>query len=201
VFTLLLIRHATCDHVGRRIVGRMPGVSLNSAGRAQAQVLAEVACRLPIEAVYSGPLERAIETAEILAAPLGMAIRIAQGLDELDFGEWTGRTLDSLAGDPRWRDFNEARARTRIPGGELMEEAVDRAVREIERMERAHAGEVVVAVSHGDVIRGMLLRYLGLSLDTVHRVEVSPGSVSVARVDGAAAQILGINWVPAEPPI
>src|SRR3954465_7987607 len=98
MLTLLLIRHATCDHVGRRIVGRAPGVRLNAAGLAEAQALAELARGLPIEAVYSGPLGRAVQTAEILAAPLGKPVRIAPGLDELNFGEWTGRTLDSLAG-------------------------------------------------------------------------------------------------------
>jgi broad specificity phosphatase PhoE len=201
VLTLLLIRHATCDHVGRRLVGRAPGVRLNSAGLAEAQVLAEVAARLPIDAVYSGPLERAVQTAEILAAPLGAPIRVAPGLNELDFGEWTGRTLDSLAGDPRWRAFNEARATTRIPGGELMEEAVDRAAREIERIHQAHPDNIVAAVSHGDMIRGVLLRYLRLPMDAIHMIEVSPASVSVVRVGGATVQIRGINWVARVPPI
>jgi probable phosphoglycerate mutase len=192
--TALLIRHASCDHVGRRIAGRAPGVRLNARGRAEAEALAEALGERRIDAVYSGPLERAMETARPLAERLGRTVRTATGLDELDFGEWTGRTLDSLAEDPRWRAFNEARGATRIPGGELMGEAADRAMAELSRFRREHPHGVVAAVSHGDVIRGMLLRCLGLPLDAVHRLEVAPASVSVVRAFEDGAQVVGMNW-------
>jgi broad specificity phosphatase PhoE len=145
--------------------------------------------------VYSGPLERAMETAGALAERLGQPVRAAAGLDELDFGEWTGRSLASLAEDPRWRAFNEARSVTRIPGGELMGEAVERAMAELARFEREHPHGVVAAVSHGDVIRGVLLRCLGTPMDDVHRLEVATASVSVVRVCPGGGHVVGVNWV------
>jgi broad specificity phosphatase PhoE len=196
VLTVLLVRHAACDHVGHRIAGRAPGVCLNARGRAEARALAEALAGWRIDAVYSGPLERAMETAGALAERLGQAVRAAAGLDELDFGEWTGRSISSLAGDPRWRAFNEARGVTRIPGGELMGEAVERAMAELARFEREHPDGVVAAVSHGDVIRGVLLRCLGMPLDDVHRLEVAPASVSVVRVGSDGGQVVGVNWLP-----
>jgi broad specificity phosphatase PhoE len=199
VLTVLLIRHASCDHVGRRIAGRAPGVCLDARGRAEALALAKAMAGRRIDAVYSGPLERAMETARPLAERLGQTVRAAGGLDELDFGEWTGRSLASLAEDPRWRAFNTARASTRIPGGELMSEAADRAMAELSRFEREHPDGVVAAVSHADVIRGVLLRCLDMPLDAVHRLSVAPASVSVVRVFAEGAQVVGLNWVVGGP--
>ena len=126
-------------------------------------------------------------------------MRVAAGLDELDFGEWTGRSLASLADEPRWRAFNQARGATRIPGGELMSEAVDRAMAELARFDAKHPGGIVAAVSHGDVIRGVLLRCLGMPLDAVHRLQVSPASVSVVRVFPEGAQVVAVNWAVGGP--
>jgi broad specificity phosphatase PhoE len=194
MLTVLLIRHATCDHVGQRIAGRAPGVCLNSQGRAEARLLAEALAARRIDAVYSGPLERAMETARELAKRLGRTPHVAAGLDELDFGEWTGRSIGSLEADPRWRAFNQARGATRIPGGELMGEAVDRAMAELARFGREHPDGLVAAVSHGDIIRGVLLRCLGMPLDAVHRIEtVAPASVSVVRLFDGGAVVNAIN--------
>jgi len=198
--TLLLIRHAACDHVGRRLAGRSPGVHLNADGRHQAEALAAALARLPIGAVYSGPLERARETGAVLAERLGRPLGAASGLDELDYGDWTGRTLESLSDDPTWRAFNASRSTTRIPGGESMDEVVARAGAELERLRRAHPGGLVAAVSHGDVIRGLLLHALGVSLDHIHRLEIAPASVSVLRLfEEKVWQVLTVGWTPQGP--
>jgi probable phosphoglycerate mutase len=198
--TVLLIRHAVCDHVGQRIAGRSPGVHLNAQGRADAESLARVLAAGRVDAIYSGPLERALETAAALARPAGLPIRPAPGLDELDFGEWTGRTLGSLEGDAHWRLFNELRSATRIPGGELMGEAADRALGELARFGREHPHGRVAAVSHGDVIRAVLLRCLGMPLDAIHRLEVAPASVSVVEwQEGGSGRVPVVNWTVGAP--
>lgn len=204
MLTILLIRHATCDHVGRFIAGRAPGVHLNGAGREQARVLGGRLSRMRADApapggrlaaVYSGPLERATETAELLGRELGLPILIDPGLNELDFGAWTGRPLSELDDDPLWRAFNSAREATRIPGGELMSQAVERAVEALSRIEQAHPGALIAAVSHGDIIRGVLLRALHMCLDEIHRFEVRPASVSALEFgDGEPGRVLSVNW-------
>jgi broad specificity phosphatase PhoE len=199
MLTVLLIRHGTGDHIGQRIAGRAPGVHLNALGRLEVRRLAQALGGLGVEAIYSAPLERAVETAAALAEQFGLPVRPAPGLDELDFGQWTGRTLASLEGDPLWQAFNDARASTRIPGGELMCEAADRAIAELKRFERDHADGLVAAVSHGDVIRAVLLRCLGLPLDAVHRLEVAPASVSVLRMFPDARRVAAINWTVGTP--
>lgn len=192
--TVLLIRHGMCDPVGKSIAGRTPGVHLNRQGRAQAADLARVLSRLPIEAVYSSPMERAVETALPLGLALGRPVREAPGLTELDFGEWTGRSLVELERDPRWPAFNEHREATRIPGGESMGEVVSRAVGTLSDILRTHGEAVVAAVSHGDVIRAVLMHCLGAPLDRIHGLEVAPGSVSAVQLGEGASRVLAVNW-------
>ncbi len=113
---LYLVRHAVADGVGSIIHGRRPGVSLNEVGREQAAWLAERLRDDQLHAVYSSPLERARETAEAIAAPHRVPVCIEPGLNEMNFGEWTGRSVEELREHPRWRAFNERRSATRVPG-------------------------------------------------------------------------------------
>ncbi len=72
---LLLIRHAENNYLKlNRLPGRLPGVHLNRRGKAQARFLAERLKAAPIKAVYSSPLERAMETALPLAKALGLEV-------------------------------------------------------------------------------------------------------------------------------
>lgn len=192
--TVLLVRHAMCDPVGRVLAGRAPGVHLNRPGSVQAAALGAALGGLGIAAVYSSPLERAVETAAPLAHAAGVPVRVSAGLLELDFGQWTGREMAELESDPLWRAFNLHRATTRIPGGETMEEVVARAARAVEDIRHAHEGGLVAAVSHGDVIRALLAHYAGMSLDHLHRLEVAPASVSALAAEKWGTRLLSLNW-------
>lgn len=189
-----LIRHAAHGLLGHKMAGRMPGVSLSSEGSAQAQRLADRLASLPIGAVYASPLERARETAQPLADALGLTIEIADQVNELDFGDWTGGTLEELSEIPEWRLFNSFRSGTRIPGGELMLEAQGRIVGFLERAARRHMEAHIAVVSHGDVIKSALAYYLGVSLDLFQRIEISPASVSIVELHLWGPRVLALNW-------
>jgi probable phosphoglycerate mutase len=192
--TLLLFRHGLCDPVGRSIAGRSPGVHLNSSGRRQASALAEVLSPLPVIAVYSSPQERARETAEPAAERLGLPVRVAAELAELDYGDWTGRTLASLADDAEWQRFNRERGSTRIPGGETMAEIVTRAAGAVSEIRARHPDAIVAAFTHGDVIRALLASWAGMPLDHMLRLEVAPGSTTAVRLS-PEPQLLMLNWL------
>lgn len=194
VSTVLLIRHGQCDPVGRSIAGRRPGVHLNEAGRRQVRALARTLEHLPVAALYSSPLDRARETAEALAERSGLPVRIASGLEELDYGAWTGRSLDSLAGDPVWRRFNLERGATRIPDGETMGEVVERAENAVGEMMAAHPEALLAAVTHGDLIRALLASWAGMPLDHMLRIDIAPGSVSAVRLF-PEPHLLTVNWL------
>ena len=188
--TFFLIRHAAHDLLGHAIAGRMSGVSLNAVGRAQAERLAERLASVPFQAVFSGPLERTRETAQPLARRLGLPLHICEEIGELDFGDWTGRTLAELADLPGWQPFNAYRSGTRIPGGELMVEAQTRMVVAMERLRAQYPGGHLALVSHGDILKAALAYYLGVPLDLFQRIGISPASVSVITLSEYGPRIL-----------
>ena len=191
--TVLLVRHGSNDYVGRALAGRSLGVHLNAAGRVEAGRLARRLAPLPIAAVYSSPLERAVETAAPLAVARSLDPRLVEAAAEIDFGEWTGRTIAELEADPLWRRFNTERSTTRPPGGELMAEAQARMVGAVEDLRAAHPGETIALVSHADVIRAALAHYAGIPLDAIGRFEIRPASVTTLRLWDAWTLVLGVN--------
>jgi broad specificity phosphatase PhoE len=198
--TLLLIRHAACDPVGRSIAGRTPGVHLNALGRKQVDTLAAEVAELPIEAVYSSPLERAMQTALTLGQRRGVPVEQSAGLNEIDFGEWTGRTLAELEPSAEWQRFNTYRSGTRIPGGETMQEVLTRTLGELHRIEACHpGGSLVAVVSHADVLRAAISHFLGMPLDLMLRLELDPASVSIAELQPYGPRLLLLNGGPGWP--
>ena len=94
---ILLIRHGENDYVKeQRLPGRKPGIHLNKKGRSQAQAVAKKLSQAPIKAVYSSPLERAMETAEPIAKALDLKVITRQGLIETDVGKWQGKKIKNL---------------------------------------------------------------------------------------------------------
>lgn len=197
--TVFLVRHGAHDLLGRTVAGRMPGVPLNREGLAQAGRAARRLGRERIAALYSGPLERARETAEPISASLGLAPIVSSGIDEVDYGEWTGHDLAGLEDDERWHAWNHHRATSRIPGGETMDEVASRGAAAIEGWRRAHPDAAVAAASHGDLIRAVVCRLLGLSYDRVHSFDVDPGSVTTLVVWEGGGKLLTLNERPGEP--
>jgi broad specificity phosphatase PhoE len=190
---LLLIRHAAHVELGRTLSGRRRDIALSAEGLEQAEIVADLLAVEPLDAVYSSPRERAWYTARELAERLGQKVRPADGLDEVDFGEWTGMSFDALEGDPGWDQWNSARASARPPGGESMEEAIGRAVAEVQRIALEHRGGTVAAVSHCDIIRGLIAYYLGLPLDNLLRFDVDPASVSRLVIGDWGARVASVN--------
>ena len=101
----LLIRHAAHDLLGRALTGRAPGLHLNAQGKLEAERLADRLAVFSISAIYTGPLERARETAEPLSNRLRMELSLAPAFDEIDFGSWTMlpfSDLEQRPDDSRW---------------------------------------------------------------------------------------------------
>lgn len=187
------MRHAAHDLLGRVLTGRMPGVSLNEAGRAQALRLAGHFAGRPIVAVVSSPLERAQETAAPIAAALGLEVVVNPGLHEIDFGDWTGASFGALQGMAGWDAWNRFRSMAPTPGGETMLQALARALDAIACICRAYPAGEVVLVSHQDVLKAVLAHCVGAPLDLLHRIELAPASRSVVRIDDADVRVDGMN--------
>lgn len=191
--TLLLIRHGMTDAIGRRLTGRMPGVPLNQLGRKQVRSLAERLRSLPLAAVYASPLERTRETAGAVALPHGREVVLREGLIESEFGELSGRTMAELESDVDWRRFNSHRSGTRVPGGEHLFEIQARMVSELLWIRDRHPEQVVAVVSHADPLRAALCAFTGISVDLMHRLELSPAGVSVLFLTRDLVSLRALN--------
>jgi probable phosphoglycerate mutase len=193
VTVVLLIRHAHTDTAGKRLTGWSRGVHLNERGRREASALAERLDGVPIGALYTSPLERCRETAAPLARARGLSVAARRGLLEVDYGEWTGRTIAGLRRTKLWRVVQHAPSRIRFPGGESLLDVQARSVAEIERIASAHPKETVAIVTHADVVRLLVAHYAGMHLDDLQRLVVDPASVSVIALGDGAARIVKVN--------
>jgi probable phosphoglycerate mutase len=190
---LFLIRHGMTDVVGRVLAGWTPGVHLNTEGRQQVERLTKRLSGTRIDAIYSSPLERTRETAREIAAAQGLDVVVSEGVGEVRYGEWTGKTIEEVAGDARWRRWNEHRGEARSPGGESMLEIQSRVVSELLRIADAHPDQTVAVVSHGDPIRAAMAYFLATPLHLVLRIAIDPASVSVVRIEEWGIEVLGLN--------
>ena len=201
--TVLLLRHGLTAMTGPVLAGRTPAVHLDDRGKAQAAAVADRLAVLPLSVVVTSPLERCAETARAVARAQKAAGRTVphrsdRRLLECDYGDWTGRTIKSLAKDPLWPVVQAHPSGVRFPGGESMAAMAERAVRAVREIDADLAGRygpqaLWVACSHGDVIKSILADALGLHLDLFQRLVVDPCSVSVVRYTAGRPFVLGTN--------
>ncbi|HEX2965866.1 MAG TPA: histidine phosphatase family protein [Syntrophorhabdaceae bacterium] len=192
---VLLIRHAMTDMVDVGLPGRKPGIHLNDSGRREADILADRLSVFPIRAFFSSPLERAVETVGPACGRFGMEPRISDLLNEVDFGEWTGRNFESLKGDEVWWRFNHVRSTVRIPCGETMLEVQKRAVLQMENIASEFTSGIAAVVSHGDVIRTTLAYYAGFPIDMLTRITIDTISISMIAIGEGRPRIICVNCV------
>lgn len=197
VTIVLLIRHGENEWVSTgKLAGRTPGVHLNDKGRQQAQQLADYLKIQPIEALYSSPLERCVETAMPLAEVLHLPVQMEPGVLEVDYGDWHGIELKQASQRPEWMLVQHYPSIFRFPEGEGLRQTQHRAVDGVERIVANHPDAVVAIFSHGDVIRTLMAHYAGVPLDLFQRLQISTGSVSTIRFVEGRPAIVNMNLLP-----
>jgi probable phosphomutase (TIGR03848 family) len=175
--------------------GRAEGLHLADKGRAQAKVVAEriAAMEKPPTAVYASPLERTRETAAPIASALGLRVRTARGLIEVDVGDWTEKSLARLYKTREWPTVQRWPSGFRFPGGESFTEMSTRSLTAVLELVKVHPGETIVAVSHADPIKAMVAATAGIPLDLVQRLVISPCSVSALLFTGGGPAVMCMN--------
>lgn len=185
-----LVRHGTHDEIGKVLSGRS-AIALNDSGQEEASALIEMFAPWPFVSIHSSPRRRALETARPISARHGIAIVEAPALDEVDFGRFTGCTFQALDGDADWRRWNADRAMARCPHGETMGEAVARARDYLMTLQPAETP--ALCVTHCDIIRGVVIDLLGMSLDRIFAVDCDPGSVTTLAIDDGSIRLVRLN--------
>ena len=182
--TLILLRHGVTPHTsGRRFSGGLGGDNpgLSDEGREQIRAAATWLTELKdkIDAVVCSPVRRTRESADIVAAELGLPLEEEPGFAEMEFGVWDGLSFMEVAEQHKesfeaWLgDLDSA-----PPGGESFRTVEARVQAGLDRVLEQHAGRTVVVVSHVTPIKTLVANALKAPLDAVFRMELSPASIS-----------------------
>jgi len=195
---LLLIRHGENDFTKKhKLAGYTPNVHLNERGQSQAQALADALKEVPIKAIYSSPLERAVETATPIAAARELEIQNEAGLLETNVGKWQGRSLAALRLQKHWKVVQNAPSRAQFPEGETFYECQTRIVAALDSISRKYKPQDIVAcVFHADPIKLAVAHYIGLPLDHFQRLSCDTGSLTALYVNESGANLIKLNQRP-----
>ena len=195
---LLLIRHGENEFVKTgKLAGRLPGIHLNDRGRQQAAALAESLKDTPLKAIYSSPLERAVETAEPIIADRKLEIQLRPDLMDNDIGSWQGRSLKQLSRTKKWKIVQRAPSRFTFPNGESFLQTQARIASCLDEIAASHKPKDIVAVVfHADPIKLAVSHFIGLSLDNFQRLGCDTGSVTFIYVSEGSAHLMRLNQKP-----
>jgi broad specificity phosphatase PhoE len=193
---IFFVRHGeTTWNRQKRVMGRQE-IALNRVGVAQAKRIARLIPEIGVEAVYSSPLTRAMETARILASPASLPVKTDARLTEVAFGHWEGRLFKDLRKDKVYQRFVATPLESAVPGGETITDVQERGLKAIRSALKELPRARIVFVSHGDIIRAVLCHFLGLALEEYRRLRIDTGSLSGLETDGDWAEVKFLNYLP-----
>ncbi len=174
-----LLRHGQTEHTPERRFSGRNDLPLSRTGRAEAEAAGARVADLGVEVVLASPLRRTRETAEIVAAVLGLPVTVDEDLAELDFGDLEGLTMEEArARHPLAVRRFFADVTVAAPGGESIADVSARVARARRRILDQHAGRTVLVVSHVTPVKLLLAAGLGVGDDVVHRVFLEAASLS-----------------------
>ena len=180
--TLLLLRHGETKHTRAKRFSGSGGLdpSLSDDGRAQAVAAAARLRQLGgVDAVVASPLARTRETADVVAAALGLDVRIDEGVAECAFGDWEGLTFAEVqAQDPVALEQWLASTAVAPPGGESFDELTGRVGRARDRLIARYPGQTVVVVTHVSPIKTLVRLALDAPARAIYRMELTPASLT-----------------------
>lgn len=191
-----LVRHGMHDWLlpgQNRLAGAVPGVGLNERGREDAARAAAMLASAPLQWVVASPLQRTVETGEILAREHHLALTTDERFVEWRLGPWEGMWLDEIRDryPEEWRIWREDPISLRLPGAETLTQVADRM--EAGFRDWAERGGSGVIVTHQDPLAALLCRLIGIPLPRMRTLDIRTGSVSTCRFVPWGHVIMSIN--------
>lgn len=191
---VLLIRHASNDMLkDGRLAGWTPGVHINSDGQREVDALARRTAHIPLTAIYSSPLERAMDTALAIGTCQHLEVQVRREIGEMRAGEWEGKKISEVNETEIFKQLQTKPIGVHLPGGESIDEVQSRMVAAIDMLVIAHPRQVIAVVSHADPLKAALAHYLGMDLNNFQRLAIEPASVSVVMFGEKGPLVLKIN--------
>lgn len=195
---MLLIRHgATAFNLEQppRLQGCESDGPLSQTGKQQAQRTSQLLQDHPIAAIYSSPLLRAKQTAQVIAADHDLDIQCVEPLREVNVGSWGGRKWNEIERDEpvAYRRFMSDSAKHGYVGGENLSQLAARVVPAMEEILASNLGRCIVVVAHSVVNRTYLAHLLGIPIGRAHRVTYDNCGVSIIQYRSGKTKLKAIN--------
>jgi len=195
-----LIRHGATEHnlaQPPRLQGRRLDAPLAPEGRWQAERTAQLLANAQLQAVYTSPLLRARQTAQLIALPHQAPLYEVKDLVEIDVGQWEGMDWAAIRQlDPQWCELFEADAgQYGYPDGENFQQVQQRAVPVLRQIVAQHLGQSIAVVSHNVVNRCVLAYVLGIPLAQYRRITQDNCGVSLLRWQPEKMKVITLNTI------
>ena len=192
---IILIRHGeTAFNASETFRGRAD-VPLNENGLKQAQLLGEYLRDEKIDAVYSGPLQRAVKTAEAIAGHQGLSVIVVDNLNDIDCGSWEGLTLKEVKEkySELYQDWLDTPEQVKLPGGESLDDVRNRALPFMQdAVMRCGKGKIAL-VSHRAVHKVLICALLRMDNSSFWSFKLDTGGISRFVFDGNKAVLISHN--------
>jgi len=195
---VFLIRHGVTPwHAESRVLGQRD-IPLSPTGLEQARAAAEALAAVKLDEVLSSPLQRAVQTAEIIGNRVGIDVARDPRLMDFKLGRWSGLGYAEVAASSEYQRFLREPTATSLPDVENLDAVQRRAIGAVEQALRdAAPGDAIALVTHSGLVRLLLSHYMGSPAVNYHRIRVSPGSISILSFsdDRELPRILAVNAV------
>jgi alpha-ribazole phosphatase len=195
---LWLVRHPEPDEAVRGVCYGSLDVALSPRGIEQAQSIARRLSSQRLDAIYTSPRQRCLETARYIAAGRSCAVEPVDALRELNFGDFEGRPYDEIAEcyPNLYCEWMEHPTEVHFPGGENFRTMADRVIDVTRELVAWHPNEHIMFVSHGGAIRVILADVLSMQPHSIFRIGQSYGAVNRIRYTGDTATVELMNSCP-----
>ena len=194
--SIIFLRHGQAKNNTERVLaGRTPGVPLTEEGVDQSEKAAKFLEEMNISAIYSSPIERAKNTAEIVGKHNSIDVRIDDRLIELDMGKFTGKPYDEIFSSHGnvFMKFYRGELEIAHNGVETFEEVKKRIRDMVDHVIDNHPDENVVLVTHMDPIKAMLSTVVSFSPENLYELIIPNASLNIFREYKRKFSISGIN--------
>jgi broad specificity phosphatase PhoE len=199
---LLLIRHAQTDQM---MVGRCCGaldVDLSPQGVRHAEVIAATLSTVPIAAIYTSPLRRAMASAQPLADLLHRELLVEDDLREMDFGECEGATFSEIEArfPDLYREWMTSPSTVTFPGGESFAVVQQRSWALVTALRSRHPHELVAVFTHAGVVRSLLAQLLAMPDNAAFRLGQDYGALNVVdwTTGDPVLRVMNLRWEPTD---
>lgn len=193
---LIFLRHGQAkNNVERRLAGRSLGVPLTKTGIQQVKDIAKFLKKMKITSIYSSPIERAKQTAEIVATHCSLDYKIDDRLIELDMGKFTGKPYDEIFASHGnvFLKFYDGDVEIANNGVETFMEVKKRIFDIIQYVNKEHNGENVLLVTHMDPIKAVLSNVLSLKPESIFELIVANASLTIFNDFDGKLSLKAIN--------